>query len=83
MAGLFGYFAYDLKQHIETLAVTCMDTGLPDLCLYAPRAIVVEDRIKATTTLFIPGLSPRGKEQMMGLSERFEPGSLLPLTRRG
>ncbi len=63
MAGFFGYFGYDLKQHIETLAVTCMDTDLPDLCLYAPSAIVVEDRVKTTTTLVVPRLVSRGQQR--------------------
>ena len=43
-AGLFGYFSYDLKDLIEKLPCTCIDTGLPDLCLYAPSIILVQDK---------------------------------------
>ncbi len=53
-AGLFGYFSYDLKDQIETLPVTCMDTHLPDLCLYAPTIILVQDKLTNETQLCIP-----------------------------
>ncbi|MBU1696839.1 MAG: aminodeoxychorismate synthase component I, partial [Proteobacteria bacterium] len=55
-AGLFGYFSYDLKDHIETLPRTCMDTGLPDLCLYAPSILVIQDKKTGETRLCIPVL---------------------------
>lgn len=41
--GLLGYFAYDLKDKIEVLPRTCMDTGLPDICLFAPSLILIQD----------------------------------------
>jgi para-aminobenzoate synthetase component I len=44
LSGLFGYFAYDLKNLIEKLPCTCVDTGLPDLCLYAPSIILIQDK---------------------------------------
>ncbi len=53
-AGLFGYFAYDLKDRIEKLPRTCMETGLPDFCLYAPSFILVHDREKGRTGFVIP-----------------------------
>lgn len=53
-AGLFGYFAYDLKDRIETLPVTCMDTGLPDLCLYAPSIILFRDKRNNQMRLYFP-----------------------------
>ena len=56
-AGLFGYFSYDLKDHIETLPRTCMDTGLPDLCLYAPSILLIQDKKTGETRLCIPVLS--------------------------
>ena len=56
-AGLFGYFSYDLKDHIETLPRTCMDTGLPDLCLYAPSILVIQDKKTGETRLCIPVLA--------------------------
>ena len=43
-AGLFGYFAYDLKDKIEDLPQTCVGDGLPDICLYAPSVILIQDR---------------------------------------
>jgi len=56
-AGLFGYFSYDLKDHIETLPKTCMDIGLPDLCLYAPSLILIQAKKTGETRLCIPVLS--------------------------
>ena len=56
-AGLFGYFSYDLKDHIETLPRTCMDTGLPDLCLYAPSILVIQEKKTGKTRLCIPVLA--------------------------
>ncbi len=56
-SGLFGYISYDLKDQIEKLPVTCVDTQLPDLCLYAPSLILVLDKRKDTTHLCIPILA--------------------------
>ncbi|THB74385.1 MAG: aminodeoxychorismate synthase component I [Desulfobacteraceae bacterium] len=55
-AGLFGYFSYDLKDDIEVLPQTCMDSGLPDICLYAPSMIIIQDRHRDhhPLSLFIP-----------------------------
>lgn len=54
-AGLFGYLSYDLKDFIETLPRTAMnDLGLPLLCMYAPSAILVEDKITGKSHLHIP-----------------------------
>lgn len=52
--GLFGYFSYDLKDRIEALPVTCLDTGLPDLYLSAPSAILIRDKQMQKTCLCIP-----------------------------
>jgi len=52
-AGLLGYFSYDLKDVIETLPRTCMDTGLPDLCLYAPSILLIQDKKTGKTRLCI------------------------------
>ncbi|MEN8212153.1 MAG: aminodeoxychorismate synthase component I, partial [Thermodesulfobacteriota bacterium] len=57
LAGLFGYFSYDLKDIIEKLPCTCIDSGLPDLCLYAPCIILIQDKKTDQTTLCIPLLS--------------------------
>ncbi len=56
-AGLFGYFAYDLKNKIEILPKTCIDKGLPDIVLYAPSIILVVDRKKNQAFLSIPLIS--------------------------
>ncbi len=56
-SGLFGYFSYDLKDRIEKLPRTCMDTFLPDLCLYAPSIVLVQDKETDITRLCIPVLS--------------------------
>ncbi len=55
-AGLFGYFAYDLKDRIEILPRTCLDHALPDMCLYAPSQILIQDRSTGGTTLAVPYL---------------------------
>ncbi|MBU0973616.1 MAG: aminodeoxychorismate synthase component I [Proteobacteria bacterium] len=56
-AGLFGYLAYDLKDCIEILPRTCMETHLPDICLYAPSLILVQDLLSNKTFMCIPVLS--------------------------
>ena len=53
-AGLFGYFSYDLKNKVESLPQTCLGTELPDICLYAPSAILVHDKKQDDTNLLIP-----------------------------
>lgn len=53
-AGLMGYFSYDLKDLIEDLPQTCVGTGLPDICVYAPSMILVQNTISKNITLFIP-----------------------------
>ncbi|MEA1968876.1 MAG: aminodeoxychorismate synthase component I, partial [Thermodesulfobacteriota bacterium] len=53
-AGLFGYFAYDLKDSIERLPRTCIDHGLPDLFLFSPSIILLFDKIKEDFHLSIP-----------------------------
>lgn len=52
--GLFGYFSYDLKDRIEKLPVTCRDTHLPDLALYAPSTILIHNKQTQETRLIIP-----------------------------
>ncbi|HET7544770.1 MAG TPA: aminodeoxychorismate synthase component I [Polyangiaceae bacterium] len=51
-SGLFGYFAYDLKDCLERLPRTSIDDlGLPLMYLVAPAIIVIQDRVSQTTTL--------------------------------
>ena len=56
-AGLFGYFSYDLKDQIEKLPQTCMESHLPDICLYAPSLILIQEIKSGGTTLYIPVLN--------------------------
>jgi para-aminobenzoate synthetase component I len=54
-SGLLGYLSYDLKDVIEKLPRTSVDTlGLPQILLYAPSVLIVYDRFKKTCRLFIP-----------------------------
>ena len=54
-AGLFGYLAYDLKDHLEKLPRTAInDLDLPDICFFAPSIILVEDKKTGRTSLTIP-----------------------------
>jgi len=56
-SGLFGYFSYDLKDHIEDLPRTCSPRNLPDLFLVLPSVVVVHDKVTHTTEFFYPVLS--------------------------
>jgi para-aminobenzoate synthetase component 1 len=54
-AGLMGYLAYDLKDNLETLPRTSVDDlGLPNMLLYAPGALLVQDRHEGASRLMIP-----------------------------
>ena len=45
-AGGVGFFAYDLKNHLERLPATAVDDlGLPEMVLAFPRRLVVHDRL--------------------------------------
>jgi len=71
VAGLMGYLAYDLKDSLEELPLTAVDDlDLPDICLYAPAVIVVQDRQAGTTTLQVPEFSS-GDRDAAQLTARF------------
>ena len=54
-SGLLGYLSYDLKDVIEKLPRTSVDTlDLPHILLYSPSVLIVYDRFKKTCRLFIP-----------------------------
>ncbi|MDP2862025.1 MAG: aminodeoxychorismate synthase component I, partial [Desulfobacterales bacterium] len=54
-SGLMGYLSYDLKDSLEKLPRTSIDDiRLPDILFYAPSIIVVHDKIKDETNLYIP-----------------------------
>lgn len=71
-AGLLGYFAYDLKNHIEKLPRTAYDdSGLPQMCLFAPSVIVIRDRVeKKATACFCAPASGAGKGVLDELEEK-------------
>ncbi len=55
VSGLFGYFAYDLKDSLEALPRTCLDDlNLPDIYLTAPRLLFLHDRRQKHTTVCLP-----------------------------
>jgi para-aminobenzoate synthetase component 1 len=71
-AGLFGYFAYDLKDKLEDLPKTCVGNGLPDICLYAPSAILIQDRKTCENRLCLPVFDrDRGKKDLLAREEFF------------
>lgn len=72
-AGLFGYLAYDLKDFIEDLPRTSVDTlGLPQMCLFAPSLVVVHDKIERTTRISIPVRSDNPSEEIRQVMDWFE-----------
>lgn len=82
--GLFGYFAYDLKNKIEDLPQTCVGNGLPDICLYAPSVILIRDRKTCETWLCLPvfdrdrgqkDLQAREKSIVDRLDQSWQPGA--------
>lgn len=71
VAGLFGYLAYDLKDCLEVLPRTSVDTlGLPHVCLYAPSIILIHDKVDDTTRLFIPERPPSVRSRQFGESKQ-------------
>ncbi len=69
-AGVLGYFAYDLKDCIETLPRTCVDTHLPDICLYSPSVILLQDCRSQKFFLSIPILTPDPLDRELYISNR-------------
>jgi para-aminobenzoate synthetase component 1 len=71
-AGLLGYLAYDLKDCLETLPRTSVDElGLPSMLLYAPAALVVQDKQRGTTRLLITERNG-DRRQADGVRRRFK-----------
>ena len=69
-AGLFGYFAYDLKDRIEALPRTSVATGLPDMHLVLPSVVLIQDRKEKKTKLCIPVIQG-GEAWVAEIKERF------------
>ncbi len=54
-AGLLGYLAYDLKDHLESLPSTCIDDlRCPTMLLHAPSALLIQDARTEATRLLVP-----------------------------
>lgn len=65
-AGLLGYLAYDLKDHLERLPRTSVDDlQLPDLLLFAPSALIVEDRATGRRQLLTTGPEADVRERVL------------------
>ncbi len=78
LSGLFGYFAYDLKDLIEKLPTTCQDIGLPDLCLYAPSIVLIQDKNSDKTdqailciSILSDELKSRTKDKIINGNKKF------------
>ncbi len=72
-AGLFGYLSYDLKDCLEKLPRTSIDTlSLPHICLFAPSIIVVHNKIDKKTTLCMPKRIVSGKCTLAGQKKKFK-----------
>ncbi|MBF0225288.1 MAG: aminodeoxychorismate synthase component I [Desulfobacterales bacterium] len=53
-AGLMGYISYDVKDFIEKLPKTSIDDlGLPDICLFAPSIIIVNEKLTGKNKIHI------------------------------
>ena len=66
LSGLFGYLAYDLKDHLESLPRTALDDlGLPQMLLYCPRILVEHEPDSSHALLRIP-LRRREQEDRAG-----------------
>ena len=73
LAGLFGYFAYDLKDAIEELPATTMDDmDLPHMYLTAPSLLLVHDHHTGTTHRVIPERTKAGQSSLAGDLHAFE-----------
>ncbi|MFP3980894.1 MAG: aminodeoxychorismate synthase component I [Desulfobacterales bacterium] len=71
-AGLFGYLSYDLKDFIEDLPRTTVDdSGLPELCLYAPSVLLVADRHTDRYSLCMPVFKDSGPDSPALLRDWF------------
>jgi para-aminobenzoate synthetase component 1 len=78
-SGLLGYLSYDLKDFIETLPRTSVDTlQLPHILLYAPSMIIVYDKQTKTTRLYIPKRSGNHHHHFKNILSEFKNSLLQP-----
>jgi len=70
--GLIGYFAYDLKNLIEDLPETCLDTNnLPDILLFAHLILLIFDKKEQKTFLCIPEFQNNKPDYINKIKEEF------------
>jgi len=71
-SGLFGYLAYDLKDHLEKLPRTSIDDrGLPQVCFFSPALLLVHDKVEQKTFLCIPRRCSAGMDSVEADREVF------------
>ncbi|MFZ5571537.1 MAG: aminodeoxychorismate synthase component I [Thermodesulfobacteriota bacterium] len=83
-AGLFGYLSYDLKDRLENLPRTSMDAaGLPQICLYAPGILVVQDKLADRSWLCLPKFEGRNEASVQRQIAAFREKICRPLPPDG
>lgn len=71
-AGLLGYLSYDVKDILERLPRTALDDlSLPHLYFTAPAILVIHDKIKKDTRIYIPRVTGNGFPEEKALLEKF------------
>lgn len=71
-AGLFGYLTYDLKDHLEKLPRTSLNhLDLPQICLYAPRILLIEDKVEERTQLCLTCFKGERDEEIQKEADAF------------
>ncbi len=71
-AGLLGYLSYDLKDVLERLPRTSVeDLTLPHFYFTAPAILVIHDKIRKDTRIYIPRLTGKGFPGEEALLEKF------------
>ena len=71
--GFMGYLSYDLKDCLEVLPRTSVDSvGLPHILFYAPSILVVHDKVEEHTRLFITELDNNAAYSASVLNDFFK-----------
>lgn len=68
--GLLGYLSYDLKDQIEDLPSLCIDDlHLPDIILYCPKYVIIQDIKTKKIYLIIPKFNTNDKNYIFDQTE--------------
>jgi para-aminobenzoate synthetase component 1 len=71
--GAMGYFAYELKNHLEELPRACRDElELPELVMAFPRFVLAYDRIRHKNYLAVTDYQPQVRKGSPSLDKRLE-----------